>query len=594
MRMGLRGGRGGVARRGWDEGEVVEAAWHPTPPPCEAASLHAGAEGAAECMGCGAWDAGGSVDPQDGLFYCSACWDGVDSGVFARRWLCAGDRTPLEDGGADGRAGELRVVSYNILGEYHALRPLHDYCPLELRVWAGDGGRAQRIAEELAFYDGDVVCMQEVTPRMYDLELGQLLGGAYDGIHSVMQEPDEERQVLAPRSSVQDEAAVKGKALDDIGLATFFKRETYGLDAWQSSELRDYLPLDRPVGALRDKLQSLAASALLLLLRCRATGQQVLIVNTQLFWHPESPHVKALQTDLVCRAISDFLARRTASPTAEGCAGVLGGDVPVVLCGDFNSVPQLQVEYLPPRQQEYLFSLMNPRDGEEEVRDVGPEPDSRGERGAIEVEGPEEEGLQALPEEDRCSGVVQLLQSSVLHQSHPEHPDCFGTAWEGPGGGKPFSLMSLEEKKLMRKLKKKQHRFNPSWNGRSVLYGNLSTHGLTFKHAYASAWESTGAARQAAGDGAQGQTCSAGAVGAVGAVGDAYNILRALPMTTCTSSFRGSIDHIWHSSGLHLRGILELPYAEESAHDFPFIPNHLFPSDHLAIGAAYTLAPSCS
>jgi len=122
MRMGLRGGRGGVARRGWDEGEVVEAAWHPTPPPCEAASLHAGAEGAAECMGCGAWDAGGSVDPQDGLFYCSACWDGVDSGLFARRWLCAGDRTPLEDGGADGRAGELRVVSYNILGEYHALR----------------------------------------------------------------------------------------------------------------------------------------------------------------------------------------------------------------------------------------------------------------------------------------------------------------------------------------------------------------------------------------------------------------------------------------------------------------------------------------
>ena len=601
----LRGGRGTPR---WDEkegeGEVVQAWWP------QDGTAHDG-EGS-ECMGCGGvWDAGGGVDPEDGLFYCSACWQGLEEefSVWNRRWLRAEDRTPLQQ--RDREPGELKVVSYNILGEYHALRPLHDYCPLELRVWGGEGGRAKRISDEVLFYESDVVCMQEVTPRMFDLELKYLLGGSYDGIHSAMSLlPESGAETVVPVSSAQDEAASRGRALDDIGLAIFVKRETYAVDAWQSSELRDYLPPDRPVGALREKLTSLSSSVLMLLLRCRDTGARVLAVNTQLFWHPESPHIKALQTDLVCRAVSAFLARESDASLEA---------VPAVLCGDLNSVPHMQLAFLPLRQQEFLRSLMNPQDDSGAEVETGGM-DETGERhgaGESRCHGEQGGGVQKLPEEHRRSGVMQLLQSASLRQDHPEHPDCFGKGWEGPSGGKPFSLMSGEEKKLMRKLKKKQQRFNPTSQGRAVVYGDLSTHGLSFQHAYAAAWEQMaadcnderGASSSRCGGGGEGAAAAEAADGAgverdacavAGQAPAACNISRALPMTTCTPSFCGSIDHIWHTRtrGLRLRGTLQLPYtlshtatdpADTRVHDFPYMPNHIFASDHLAIGAVYTL-----
>ena len=43
------------------------------------------------------------------------------------------------------------------------LRPLHDYCPRELRVWGGAGGRAERVSAELLYYDAQVVCTRIYT-----------------------------------------------------------------------------------------------------------------------------------------------------------------------------------------------------------------------------------------------------------------------------------------------------------------------------------------------------------------------------------------------------------------------------------------------
>jgi len=43
--------------------------------------------------------------------------------------------------------------------------------------------------------------------------------------------------------------------------------------------------------------------------------------------------------------------------------------------------------------------------------------------------------------------------------------------------------------------------------------------------------------------------------------GQVSGIDRALPLTTCTSSFRGSIDHMWHSEGIGVLGVLSLPYT---------------------------------
>ena len=42
------------------------------------------------------------------------------------------------------------------------MQAMHDYCELAWRVWEGGGGRAERVANELSFYDAHVLCLQEV------------------------------------------------------------------------------------------------------------------------------------------------------------------------------------------------------------------------------------------------------------------------------------------------------------------------------------------------------------------------------------------------------------------------------------------------
>lgn len=73
---------------------------------------------------------------------------------------------------AEGR-DSLRLVSYNILGDGAklALSEKHGYCPRELRVWGDEGaaggkGRCTRLVEEIAGYQPDLLCVQELSIRM--------------------------------------------------------------------------------------------------------------------------------------------------------------------------------------------------------------------------------------------------------------------------------------------------------------------------------------------------------------------------------------------------------------------------------------------
>jgi mRNA deadenylase 3'-5' endonuclease subunit Ccr4 len=64
------------------------------------------------------------------------------------------------------------------------------------------------------------------------------------------------------------------------------------------------------------------------------------------------------------------------------------------------------------------------------------------------------------------------------------------------------------------------------------------------------------------------------------------DVSAALPLTTCTPSFRGAIDHIWHSDDLVPASVLSLPYSG-MGETFESIPDAHFSSDHIAIGACY-------
>ena len=83
-----------------------------------------------------------------------------------------------------------RILNYNILadGLRLALSPKHAYCPLPLREWAGEAGRCERLARELAAYDADILCLQECSFTAFN-QLQEAINRtagciAYQGIHS--------------------------------------------------------------------------------------------------------------------------------------------------------------------------------------------------------------------------------------------------------------------------------------------------------------------------------------------------------------------------------------------------------------------------
>lgn len=180
-----------------------------------------------------------------------------------------------------------------------------------------------------------------------------------------------------------------------------------------------------PDSPLRRKLLELHNGIVVVLLKHRASGRMVALGNLQLFWKPDFPHVKAVQAELACKAVTSFRDRQASKlKVGKGvCAGGEGGswiEIPIVLCGDLNSVRDMQLEYLPSFQREALEEALE---------------------GA-------EEGQGFAPPGHERSGVFQLLREGVLEQAHPQHPDSFKRA----NAPKPWSQMTPEEKKRMRLL----------------------------------------------------------------------------------------------------------------------------------------------
>ena len=103
----------------------------------------------------------------------------------------------------------------------------------------------------------------------------------------------------------------------------------------------------------------------------------------------------------------------------------------------------------------------------------------------------------------------------------------------------------------------------------AVRYGALSTQDIIFQHSYLAA-RATGRVEAERREG--GREREAGREEGWGVrKEDAGCVLaRALPLTTSTPTFRGSIDHIWHSEGLEVAATLSLPYHAEG-HEFRYM-----------------------
>ena len=383
---------------------------------------------------------------------------------------------------------QFKVISYNILadGENLALSSKHDYCSLELRRWEL---RFKKIKYELSLYDPDIICLQEILPNAFLSDFQPYLDEeGYLGTYS-----------RDPNSG------------NYIAVSTFVKKSMFKIISEKNVNFSNMIEKGVHSGKFKKKLEKLRESVLLQLLKHKTSGNLILNMNTHIHWNPSYPNVKAQQCEFACKAAIKFLK--------ESCGGleIEKDNIGVVFAGDFNSIRNVQLHFLPTIQQQWY---------------------------------------KHNEEKNKLGGAYQLLSTGTLPQTHPEHPDSFAKST-------PPIIATKETTSNENPRKKKTKKNQP------VYVGMLQTN-LDFNHVYKDF---------------------------------------KIPFTTKCPDFQGPLDYLFFTrKTLECKGYLEMPYAlktdnhngnndnnnnnnnnneKPTSNDFPYIPDAVWPSDHLAIGGIF-------
>uniref|UniRef100_A0A1A8HC36 2',5'-phosphodiesterase 12 n=2 Tax=Nothobranchius korthausae TaxID=1143690 RepID=A0A1A8HC36_9TELE len=225
----------------------------------------------------------------------------------------------------------VRVMSYNILADIYAQTDLsktvlYPYCaPYALQL----DYRQNLIKKELAGYNADIICLQEVDKGVFvDSLIPALDAFGLDGVFRVKEKQHE-------------------------GLACFYRRSKFRLLSSHDIMLSEALTSDSIHAELLEKVS--ANSTLKDKVLRRSTSLQVTILedvikpdrkvcvaNTHLYWHPQGGNVRLIQMSVALKHLGHVI-----SEVAPG--------VPLVFCGDLNSTPnsgvfQLLSESVIPQQ----------------------------------------------------------------------------------------------------------------------------------------------------------------------------------------------------------------------------------------------------
>mmetsp|Transcript_5062 Transcript_5062/g.11224 ORF Transcript_5062/g.11224 Transcript_5062/m.11224 type:complete len:602 (+) Transcript_5062:143-1948(+) len=230
-------------------------------------------------------------------------------------------------GASAGTAGSarFRIISYNILAELYATRQAYPYCDSWSLLWPY---RRRILMRELEEAQGDIVCLQEVQADHYDAHLKPFMDSlGYEGLYK-----QKSRDFVGQYSKVD-------------GCATFWRRSRFAMTQEFSIEFNDLarhevanLGVDeaearRFMNRLsRDNIAQIVVLEALPLPgqppRPRNQRQSLCISNTHLYSNHQRADVKLWQTLNLLRELRNFVVPR---------------DLPLMICGDFNSEPDSAV-----------------------------------------------------------------------------------------------------------------------------------------------------------------------------------------------------------------------------------------------------------
>ncbi|XP_076348857.1 uncharacterized protein LOC143246282 [Tachypleus tridentatus] len=252
-----------------------------------------------------------------------------DVPVPPRSWMTSRTTTSRDDT----PKCTFTVMSYNILCPKYANQQIYTYCP----SWALDWEyRRNIIMDDIRHYFADVITLQEVeTEQFYEFFLPELRRDGYEGIFS-------------PKSRAKIVSQNERRHVD--GCAIFFRVNKFTLIKENLVEFNQ-VALATAEGSddMLNRVQTRDNIGLVALLQPRVGPmsndistsshfhQPLLVCTTHMHWDPEYSDVKLIQTMMLMHEL-----RQIAQDSAQNNCTGHGSDsntIPLLLCGDFNSIP---------------------------------------------------------------------------------------------------------------------------------------------------------------------------------------------------------------------------------------------------------------
>lgn len=219
-------------------------------------------------------------------------------------------------------AHTFSIVSYNILAECHRVRTDYSYTAPE---FLGQDYRHSLLMKELQYLNGDVVCLQEVSPEYFNQTLlPEMEKLGYEGL--IMKRTKEDM---------------------DEGEATFYKTDIFELEISEGVSLTRVAHKAIDAATMRPAVAKAAKEytdrpdvVLITKLRHKVAEQSFTIGNVHVIYDGfKSPDVQCLQAACAIKEVVRI-------------AGSL--DSPYILCGDFNGEPYSFVKRLVDDQEKCI------------------------------------------------------------------------------------------------------------------------------------------------------------------------------------------------------------------------------------------------
>ncbi|KAG0412117.1 hypothetical protein HPB47_010756, partial [Ixodes persulcatus] len=232
------------------------------------------------------------------------------------------------------------VMCYNVLCDKYATRQVYGYCPSWALSWEY---RRKGIMDEIRHYSADIISLQEVeTEQFHGFFLPELKRDGYDGIFS-------------PKSRAKTMSEGDRKHVD--GCAIFYRTNKFillkeHLVEFNQLAMANAEGSDDMLNRVMTK-DNIGLAALLQIkdgaldnanLEGKGLLQQqapLLVCTAHIHWDPEYCDVKLIQTMMLMRELRSIVEEAVqvlrSAPHRRGSPDT--GSVPLLLCGDMNSLP---------------------------------------------------------------------------------------------------------------------------------------------------------------------------------------------------------------------------------------------------------------